>query len=98
MRLMISQPMIGKTNEQIREERRQLVEQLEAEGHEVVDSVFTDEAPEGNAAIYFLSKAIEAMSTVDGVVFMPGWSNARGCVVEYNIASQYGLFIKTLNN
>ena len=97
MKLMISQPMRGKTNEQIREERAELVKQLEAEGHEVVDTVF-DLAPKGvDEAIYFLSKSIEFISQVDGLVFMPGWENARGCRIEYNVASAYGKFIKVLN-
>ena len=97
MKLMISQPMRGKTNEQIREERAELVKQLEAEGHEVVDTVF-DLAPKGvDEAIYFLSKSIEFISQVDGLVFMPGWENARGCRIEYNVAVAYGKFIKVLN-
>ena len=33
MRIMISQPMTGKTTEEIREEREELVEQLESQGH-----------------------------------------------------------------
>lgn len=97
MKLMISQPMRGKTNEQIREERAELVKQLEAEGHEVVDTVF-DLVPKGvDEAIYFLSKSIEFISQVDGLVFMPGWENARGCRIEYNVAVAYGKFIKVLN-
>ena len=42
MKVMISQPMRGKTNEQIREEREKLVKQLKTEGHEVIDTVFDD--------------------------------------------------------
>ena len=34
MKLMISQPMRGKTNEQIRKERKELIKKLESEGHE----------------------------------------------------------------
>ena len=96
MKLMISQPMRGKTNEQIKAERAELVKLLEAEGHEVIDTVF-DIAPKGvNEAIYFLSKSIEFIGQVDGVVFMPGWNNARGCRVEYQVAMEYGKFIKVL--
>ena len=96
MKLMISQPMRGKTNEQIKQERAELVKLLEAEGHEVVDTVF-DIAPKGvNEAIYFLSKSIEIIGQVDGVVFMPGWNNARGCRIEYQTAIEYGKFIKII--
>ena len=93
---MISQPMKGKTNEQIKAERAELVQKLEAEGHEVVDTVF-DLAPKGvDEAIYFLSKSIEFISQVDGLVFMPGWNAARGCRIEYQVALEYGKFIKII--
>lgn len=39
MKIMISQPMKGKTNEQIRNERAELVIRLQEEGIEVVDTV-----------------------------------------------------------
>ena len=98
MKIMISQPMRGKTNEQIREERAELVKQLESEGYEVVDTIFTEEAPkDSDVAMYFLAKSIEAMAKVDGVVFMPGWENARGCRIEYEVATAYGKFVKELN-
>lgn len=96
MKLMISQPMRGKTNEQIKAERAELVKKLEVEGHEVVDTVF-DLAPKGvDEAIYFLSKSIEFISQVDGLVFMPGWNAARGCRIEYQVAVEYGKFIKII--
>ena len=96
MKLMISQPMKGKTNEQIKAERAELVQKLEAEGHEVVDTVF-DLAPKGvDEAIYFLSKSIEFISQVDGLVFMTGWNAARGCRIEYQVALEYGKFIKII--
>ena len=94
MKVMISQPMRGKTKEQINSERFELVKMLEAEGHEVVNTVFAVETPQGNKAVYYLAKSIEAMSKVDGVVFMPGWNNARGCRIEYDIAASYGLFTR----
>lgn len=98
MKIMISQPMRGKTNEQIREERAEIVKQLEKEGHEVVDTVF-DLAPKGvDEAIYFLSKSIEFIGKVDGLVFMPGWNAARGCIIEHQVATAYGKFIKYYGN
>lgn len=96
MKLMISQPMRGKTNNQIREERAEIVKRLQEEGHEIVDTVF-DIAPKGrDEAIYFLSKSIEFIAQVDGVVFMPGWQQARGCRIEYQVATEYGKFVKLI--
>lgn len=95
MKVMISQPMRGKTEEQIREERAELVKQLEEQGHEVIDTIFTEEAPkECDTAIYYLAKSIEMIGKVDGVVFMKDWQLARGCRAEYMIAKEYEKFIK----
>lgn len=94
MKVMISQPMRGKTETQIRAERKKLIKQLESEGHEVVDTIFADKTPEGDAALYYLSKSIEAMSKVDAVVFMPGWNLTRGCAIEHQVAQLYGKYVK----
>lgn len=94
MKLMISQPMKGKTNEQIRQERTELVKQLEAEGHEVVDTIIEEAPVDENMAIYCLSQSIRFIGQVDGVVFMPGYFNARGCRIEHDVAREYGKFIR----
>ncbi len=97
MKIMISQPMNGKTEEQIRKERAELVKKLEEQGHEVLDTIYTDEVPEGyDARIYYLSKAIRAIGKADAVVFMKDWENARGCRIENQVALAYGKFIKIL--
>ena len=98
LKIMISQPMKGKTEEQIRSERAELVKKLEEKGHEVVDTIFAEETPEGDAILYYLAKSIEAMSKVDAVVFMPGWEKARGCQIEHEIAVKYNKFIKEVED
>lgn len=91
LRVMISQPMRGKTNEQIRQERANLVEKLEKDGLEVIDTIVSEEPPKGSdQAIYYLSKSIEFISKVDIVYFMKGWKNARGCKIENKICQDYG--------
>ena len=92
MKIMISQPMRGKTNEQIRKEREELVRRLQEEGHEVIDTVL--DISENKSPIYYLSKSIELLDKADGVVFMKGWQEARGCRIEHIIAYEYGKFIK----
>lgn len=97
MKVMLSQPMRGKTTDQIKEERKALVLALKEEGIEVVDTVF-DEAPKGeDAAIYYLSKSIEYIGKVDCVFFMKGWEYARGCRIEHQVAVEYGKQIKYEN-
>lgn len=96
MKVMISQPMKGKTEQQIREERAELVKELEEQGHEVVDTVF-DDFQDGQATpLHYLAKSIESLANVDCLVCMPGWENARGCKIEEQCAREYGKFIKYL--
>ena len=89
MKIMISQPMKGKTNEQIREERKALVEALEREGHEVVDTVFETAPDNVDMAVYMLGESIKFISKVDAVYFMKGWEKARGCKIEHQVAVEY---------
>lgn len=94
MKIMISQPMKGKTEEQIRTERAELVKKLTEKGHEVVDTIFAEEAPKDcDTALYYLSKSIELIGKVDAVLFMSGWQNARGCRIEHQIAIEYGKWV-----
>ena len=96
MKVMISQPMHGRTTEQIRKEREKLVKRLEELGWTVVDTIFEEEPPiKCNAGVYYLAKSIEEMSKVDVVVFMNGWEKARGCQIEHEICLKYG--IETVN-
>ena len=44
-KVMISQPMRGKTNEQIRAERENIEKILRDEGFEVVDTIISEKAP-----------------------------------------------------
>lgn len=89
-KIMISQPMRGKTNEEIRKEREHLVKAIESNGDIVLDTIF-DEAPKNvDEAIWFLSKSIEYLAQVDVIFFMKGWEKARGCKIEHEVAIEYG--------
>lgn len=90
MKIMISQPMRGKTNEQIREEREGIVKRLAKEGHEVVDTVFENAPAYEDIAIYCLSQSIRYIGKVDALYFMKGWNKARGCKIEHQVAVEYG--------
>ena len=89
-KIMISQPMRGKTNEEIRKEREHLVKVFESNGDIVLDTIF-DEAPKNvDEAIWFLSKSIEYLAQADTIFFMTGWEKARGCKIEHEVAVEYG--------
>lgn len=90
-KVMISQPMRDKTNEQIREEREGLVKILAEEGLQVIDTIIKEDAPQNiDEAIYYLAKSVEFIGQVDIVVFMKGWEKARGCRIEHQVAVEYG--------
>lgn len=92
---MISQIMAGKSDREILEEREIIGGMLREKGYEVVNSFFPivpgEEPGIVNKPVNRLAKAIEVMSTVDAVYFVPGWWNARGCRIEHEIAEAYGI-------
>lgn len=93
MRVFISQPMKGKTAEEIKAERERLIGK--AQEHygadiEVVDSFFED-APVDARPLWFLGKSLELMSTADAAVFAQDWESARGCRIKNMAAILYGL-------
>lgn len=91
MKIMISQPMNGKSEEQIREERENIIKKIQENGDEYIDTIFADETPKDcDVALFYLAKSIDAISKVDIVYFMKGWENARGCKIENKICQEYG--------
>lgn len=99
---MLSQPMAGKTDDEIINTRERAVAYLESKGYEVVNTLFTDEwystksmIERGVAQIplCFLAKSLENMSLCHVVYFCKGWENARGCKIEHDTAVAYGLEI-----
>lgn len=91
LKVMISQPMKGKTNKQIRSERVSVIKSLQDKGYEVIDTIIAENPPAGiDEPIYYLAKSIEFISKVDLVYFMKGWENARGCKIENLICLEYG--------
>jgi Asp-tRNA(Asn)/Glu-tRNA(Gln) amidotransferase A subunit family amidase len=93
MKVMISQPMRGKTEEKIRCERAKLVKKLEKQGYEVVDTIFQDSINQGNISLKYLAKSIDYLAEVDAAYFMKGWQEARGCMIEHQCCLYYGVKI-----
>jgi len=95
IKVFISQPMKGKTNKEIEEERNHIIESLKSDysNFEIIDSFFKD-APVDAKPLWFLGKSLELLSTADLAVFASGWENARGCFVEHECAIQYGIETK----
>ena len=102
MKAMLSQPMAGKTEQEITDTRNRAIAALEARGYEVVNTLFTDEwyskekmQERGVVQIplCFLAKSLENMSLCHAAYFCRGWENARGCRIEHDAAKAYGLEI-----
>ena len=92
-KLFISQPMKGKTDEEIlavREKAIKSAKETIGEEVEVIDSFFQN-APADARPLWFLGKSLELLSTADVVYFAKGWEDARGCRIENTCAIEYGI-------
>ena len=88
---MISQPMNGKSKEEIKAVREAAEMHLEALGYIVINSRFKTDTSVKNEALYNLARSIAVMSLCDAVYFCDGWRCARGCTIEHTAAFNYGL-------
>lgn len=98
--VFISQPMYGKTDEQIIRERKEIVKTLEeilTEPFKIVDNYYTD-YNSGTNPLSYLSRAINDLSKADVAVFAKGWNTRRGCRIEHACAEEYGINIIELND
>ena len=92
-KLFISQPMRGKTDEEILTVREKAIKSAEkqvGEPVEVIDSFF-QEAPADAKPLWFLGKSLELLSGADVAYFAQGWEDARGCAIEHDSALAYGI-------
>lgn len=90
-KLFISQPMSGKTDEEILTERDEAIKSAKetfGDDVEVIDSFFQG-APVDARPLWFLGKSLELLSTADIAYFAHGWADARGCVIEHICAANY---------
>lgn len=91
LKIFISQPMNGKTTEEIENERNYIIDRLrENECVEIIDSFFKDEPYEA-LPLWYLGESIKLMSEADVVFFCNGWQTARGCQIEHDCALEYGI-------
>lgn len=102
MRITISMPMRGLSNDEVGSSVDSIMNKLVAQGYEVCGNLFpTDWANRDNlveqgitnAPLHFLARSLDVMSKCDAVYFAKGWENARGCRIEHEAAKAYGLTI-----
>lgn len=95
-KLFISQPMKGKSKEEILAERETAIQRAKDALHddvEVIDTYFETHPDVQNSARWCLGRSLELLATADVAYFAPGWEDARGCKIEHTCALEYGIDI-----
>ena len=94
-KLFISQPMNGKTEEEILAVRKKAIESVKVmlnEDVEVIESYFEDyNSDKGCVPLKYLAKSLELLADADVAYFAKGWESARGCRIENQCAIEYGI-------
>ena len=92
-KLFISQPMRGKTDEEILAVREKAIKSAEkqiGEPVEVIDSFFQS-APVDAKPLWYLGESLKLLAEADVAYFAKGWDEARGCKIENTCAIEYGI-------
>lgn len=101
IKIFISQPMKDKTNQEIEQERKEIIEKVRKHFKKievkVIDS-FIKDAPHDATPLWFLGKSLELLSNANAIVLGKGWKNSRGCRIEHECAVQYGIPIIYIEN
>lgn len=94
MKVFISQPMVDKTDEQIKQERERAINVIKARYStayvEIIDS-FIEDVPEDAKPLWYIGKSIEFLSYADLAYFIGDWKKYRGCKAENYLAREYGI-------
>lgn len=93
IKVMISQPMNGKTSKQINDEREQIAEMLlkcyPDTDIEVMNTTVANHETKSDLECF--SESIGFMAEADVLVMAPDWEKARGCKLEHDIAVAYNV-------
>lgn len=95
-KLFISQPMKGKTDEEILAERQKAIKKAEevlGEEVEMIDSFFQGAPDVKTKGLYYLGKSLELLATADVAFFCKDWQDYRGCKIENTCAIEYGVAV-----
>lgn len=102
IKIFIAQPMSGRDDEEVLAERQEAIEhiyeQFKKKKNTVLvflDQFFVDQVPYDANSVWYLGHSITILSKADYIYFTGLWAEARGCLIEAEIAKQY--HIKVLN-
>ena len=91
-KLFISQPMRGKSDEDILAEREKAISEAKrilCDDVELIDTFFG--TSDMSHALEYLGESIKRMANADAAYFADGWQRARGCRIEHGCAVEYGV-------
>ena len=106
--IFISQPMTGKSEEEILATRQKEIDEIHQLASEkdiqvrIIDSYIDDATRKHfeehvindiNWDIYWLSQSLQKLALADTIWLCEGWECSKGCNIEFACAIQYGLDI-----
>lgn len=106
--IFISQPMTGKSEEEILATRQKEIEKIhqlfDADGVEInIIASYIDDATRKhfkehvsddiNWDIFWLSQSLERLAMADMIWLCDGWEYSNGCNIELECATRYGISI-----
>lgn len=94
VKVFISQPMAGRTDEAITAERIKAISTVEKKysaWYVVEIDSFNKGALNNSDPVTELGRCVSLMTDADVVVFCDGWQYSRGCNVEHEVAIQYDI-------
>ena len=104
MKIFISQPMKGLSDEEILIVREQAIEEIKIKYQffdrnnelEIISTFeVSDEEniPEGVNRLWWLGRALQMLSYCDKIYMCKGWENSSGCKIEKAAAVEYNIGI-----
>ena len=91
-KVFISQPMRGKSKDEILGERKRIIKEIQSliGDREVLDTYF-DDFGECSKPLQYLAKSLFMLADADCAYFAQGWQDARGCRIEHDCAVVYDI-------
>ena len=92
MKLFISQPMAGKTDKEILDERERILHNVKElfpdKEIEVIDSFFDGEP---KTPLWYLGESVKLLGQADIAYFCKDWEKYRGCCIEHECCVRYSI-------
>lgn len=100
IKVFISQPMSGLSDEHILDQRRLAITLLENfifpnDEVEILSTFIEDDLPEAieasKSGVWYLGRSLQMLANADYIYMCKGWEKARGCCIELETAEKYGI-------